>query len=74
MQVLIEVVRDASYDGSSQVQVEDGEKTKEQLSQELDLRLTSPLEAGTKPMGFPKGRSGSSSLWSNTGIQTPCSI
>ncbi len=38
------------------------------------LRLTPPLEAGTKPMGFPKGRSGSSSLWSNTGIQTPCSI
>ncbi len=25
-------------------------------------------------MGSPKGRSGSSPLWSNTGIQTPCSI
>ncbi len=49
--------------------------------------LTPPLEAGTErfdkltiqgkvegPMGFPKGRSGSSPLWSNTGIQTPCSI
>jgi len=40
----------------------------------LELRLTPPLEAGTKPMGFPKGRSGSSPHWSNTGIQTPCSI
>ncbi|MFQ5852307.1 MAG: hypothetical protein ACE5JU_17215, partial [Candidatus Binatia bacterium] len=29
---------------------------------------------GPRPMGFPKGRSGSSSLWSNTGLQTPCSI
>ncbi len=35
---------------------------------------TPPFEAGTKPMGFPKGRSGSSPLWSNTGIQTPWSI
>ena len=25
-------------------------------------------------MGFLKGRSGSSPLWSNTGIQTPCLI
>jgi hypothetical protein len=50
MQVLIEVVRDASYDGSTQVQVEDGESTKTQLSQELEslrdrmveLRQTEP--------------------------------
>ena len=50
LQVLIEVVRDASYDGSSQVQVEDGESTKTQLSQELEslrdrmveLRQTEP--------------------------------
>ncbi len=48
---------------------------------------TPPLEADTKwfdkltilskvegPMGFPKGRGGSSPLWSNAGIQTPCSI
>jgi len=40
----------------------------------LNSMKTPPLEAGTKPMGFPKGRSGSSPLWSNTGIQTPCSI
>ena len=46
-----------------------------------------PLEAGTKwfdkltilskvegPIGFSKGRSGSSPLWSHTGIQTPCAI
>ena len=50
MQVLIEVVRDASYYRSSQVQVEDGERTKTQLSQELEslrdrmveLRQTEP--------------------------------
>ncbi len=36
MQVLIEVVRDASYDGSTQVQVEDGESTKTQLSQQVE--------------------------------------
>ncbi len=30
---------------------------------------TPRLAVGTKPMGFPKGRSGSSSLWSTTGFK-----
>ncbi|MEE9145204.1 MAG: hypothetical protein V3U06_10610, partial [Candidatus Binatia bacterium] len=34
-----------------------------------DYWATPRLAAGTKPMGFPKGRSGSSSLWSTTGFK-----
>ncbi len=36
---------------------------------ELNYRVAPRLAAGTKPMGFPKGRSGSSSLWSTTGFK-----
>ena len=35
----------------------------------IDYWVTPRLAAGTKPMGFPKGRSGSSSLWSTTGFE-----
>ncbi len=35
----------------------------------IDYWVTPRLAAGTKPMGFPKGRSGSSSLWLTTGFK-----
>ncbi len=35
----------------------------------LDYWVTPRLAAGTKPMGYPKGRSGSSSLWSTAGFK-----
>ncbi len=48
--------------------------TKSTKDTKYNLIIIPRLATGTLPMGFPKGRSGSSPLWSNTRIQTPFSI